>query len=147
MYSQIRTAIVNLLTNSGLFQQVYPYEPAVLESYPCVTVSATSSQSSDLATGTIMGPTQLDTYTFTLRIYYGLTQPGVQADNQARQVAVDTILAKTDALIDLLGANRSLGGACQKTRPTTTRIYETQREMVVMCAEVTLEVEVVVKRV
>lgn len=147
MYTTIREAIVALLNQSSLFEEVYAFEPISLNVFPCVTVSATSSQSTDLATGTIMGPTQLDTYTFTLRIYYGLTQPGLAPDDDARQIAIDTILSTTDSVIDLIGANRSLDGTCQKVRPISTRIYETQREQVVMVSEITLNVDVVVKRV
>lgn len=146
MYIQIKQAIINLLTQSSLFQRVYDFEPAVLEAFPCVTVTAQSSQSSDLATGTLMGPTQLDTYTFTIRIYYGLTQPEA-ANNEARQQAESVILQKTDQLIDLLGSNRDLGGVCQKSKPVSTTIGETQRELVVKYSETTLQVDVVVKRV
>lgn len=147
MYTSIRTAIVNLLTNSSLFNAVYAYEPFSLDTFPCATVNAVSSSSSDLATGTIIAPTQLDSYTFTIRLYYGVTQPGTTADNQARKTALDTILAKTDAVIDLFGANRSLNGTCQKVQPVSTRIFETQREQVVMVSEITVTVDVVVKRV
>ena len=147
MYTQIKSALTELLTNSSLFQQVYDYEPASLEAFPCATITAQSSQSSDLATGTIMGPTQLDTYTFSIRIYYALTTAEDEQANNARQTAETVILAKTDALIDLLGANRSLGGMCQKLKPIATTIGETQREQVVKYADITVQVDVVVKRI
>lgn len=147
MYSSIRTAIITLLTDSQKFNAVYGYEPLNLATFPCATVNAVSSQSSDLATGTLTAPTQLDTYTFTIRLYYGVTQPGTTTDNQARKTALDTILAKTDEVINLFGSNRSLNGACQKVQPVATRIFETQREQVVMVSEITVNVDVVVKRV
>lgn len=147
MYTQVRQAIVNLLTSSALFQQVYEYEPAVLSSFPCITVSAQSSQSSDLATGTIMGPTQLTTYTFILRVYYGLTGTPGTITNDQRAQAESVILQKTDQLIDLLSSNRTLNGACQKSQPVSTTIGETQRELVVKYSETTLQVDVINQRV
>lgn len=147
MYTQIKSALKTLLDGSSLFQQVYDYEPASLEAFPCATISAQASQSSDLATGTLMGPTQLDTYTFGIRIYYAMTKAEDDQLNDARQTAEAVILEKTDALIDLLGANRTLGGTCQKIKPVATTIGETQREQVVKYADVTVQVDVVVKRI
>lgn len=146
MYTSIRTAIVTLLTDSALFNAVYGYEPFELDTFPCATVNAMSSTSSDLATGTILAPTQLDSYTFTIRLYYGVTQAGTTADSQARKIALDTILSKTDSVINLFGSNRSLNGTCQKVQPVSTRIFETQREQVVMVSEITVTVDVVVQR-
>ena len=140
MYTAIKNAILQLLTQSGQFERVYSTAPAVLEAFPCVTVEAQSSRAQDVAVSRMGAPMQEETYTFAIRIFYGLTKAAADTSNDARAEAEAVILQKVDALIDLLAAYRNLNGACDYTRPVSTTIGETQREMVVKYAELTLEV-------
>lgn len=104
-YTTIRQAIVNQLTTTGLFNEVFDYEPGTLQKWPCASVEPQNSVNSfaNLAQNK-------RTYFFTIRCYEKI--------EDGNQGAADALLMGiADSVVQAFEQNIRLSGACDRCRP------------------------------
>lgn len=132
-YSTLSGYIKTLLQGVSGVLYVYDYEKPELVGYPCITVTATSSDVEDVDTAN-----NFRNYTFTVRVYQEITKDGRGADNGER--IMRTIV---DSVIDKFDKDITLGGNCLMCRPVTGQWFWVDREKEHRAAEI--EVKCLVK--
>lgn len=141
MFTEIKTALINISTRSNLFSNVLNYEPSSLESFPTACITADSHESNNLAFSTIGNLKRKKTFRFNLRVYYGLGSIDGSNNDEERQRAEQKMCEIADNVINLIEQNQKLDNTCTYSHPLSSKFGETEREKLVKYINFIIEAE------